>query len=211
MFILSSLKRKIAFKMFQKKWRRRNRHNRTCVKAPFNMDLVHVGKKTYGCIDVHLQNKINKLQIGNYCSIAEHVRFLVSADHQTTRISTFPFRVFCLGHAMEGGSKGDIVVEDDVWIGYGATILSGVHIGQGAVIAAGAVVARDVPPYAIVGGVPAKIIKYRFAPELIEELLNVDFSKLDTDMIRTHEESLYQELTSKEQLDWMPKRSAKKG
>lgn len=70
----------------------------------------------------------------------------------------------------EATSKGDIVVKDDVWIGYGSIILSGVHIGQGAVIAAGSVVSHDVPPYAIVGGVPARLIKYRFSEEMTKKL-----------------------------------------
>lgn len=206
MSVFSFLERKIAYLAFKKKWRRANAHNGTYIKAPFNMELVSVGKETYGCIDVHLDNAVNKLQVGNYCSIAQGVRFLVSADHQTDAISTYPFRVRCLGHAMEGCSKGDIVVEDDVWIGYGATILSGVHIGQGAVIAAGAVVASDVPAYAIAGGVPAKVIRYRFSEELRQALLLVDYSKLDRDSIRTHEKQLYEPLESVEQLAWLPQK-----
>lgn len=80
---------------------------------------------------------------------------------------------------MESGpQKGNIDVEDDVWIGLNATICAGVHIGQGAVIAAGAVVTDNVPPYAIVGGVPAKIIKYRFTKELIQELLQIRRARL---------------------------------
>ncbi len=125
------------------------------------MKLVSVVKNTYGGINVQLSNTKSCLCIGNYCSIAEEVKLLVSADYNTQTISTFPFRVQCLGHEMEAVSRGDIVVDDDVWIGYRATVLSGVHIGQGDVVAAGAVVTKDVPPYAIVGGVPAKIIKYR--------------------------------------------------
>ena len=84
--------------------------------------------------------------------------------------------------------------------------MSGVHIGQGAVVAAGAVVTHDVPPYAIVGGVPAKVIKYRFGPEMIEELLKVDYSKLTEDMVREHIDELYEELKDAGQLAWMPKR-----
>lgn len=103
-------------------------------------------------------------------------------------------------------SKGDIIVDDDVWIGYGATIMSGVHIGQGAVVAAGAVVTKDVPPYAIVGGVPAKVIKYRFEPEMIEELLKVDYSKLTKEDIEKHIDDLYKKLKDPSQLDWMPKK-----
>ena len=91
----------------------------------------------------------------------------------------------------EGVSKGDIHLDDDVWIGYGATILSGVHIGQGAVIAAGAVVTRDVPPYAVAGGVPAKVIEYRFNEEIISFLLTLDYSKLDSKLITEHLDDLY--------------------
>ena len=84
--------------------------------------------------------------------------------------------------------------------------MSGVHIGQGAVVAAGAVVTKDVPPYAIVGGVPAKVIKYRFEPEMIEELLKVDYSKLTKKDIEKHIDDLYTELKDPSQLDWMPKK-----
>lgn len=84
--------------------------------------------------------------------------------------------------------------------------MSGVHIGQGAVVATGVVVTKDVPPYAIVGGVPAKVIKYRFEPEMIEELLKVDYSKLTKKDIEKHIDDLYVELKNLSQLDWMPKK-----
>ena len=105
-----------------------------------------------------------------------------------------------LGESLEGTSKGDIIVADDVWIGYRATILSGVHIGQGAVIAAGAVVTKDVPPYAIVGGVPARVIKYRFPEEMVGELMRIDYSKLTEEMVREHIEDLYSALKDTKQL-----------
>lgn len=188
-------------------WHTHNSHNFTNFVGQFPpVEKVSIGKNTYGNIDVLFSDKDTKLIIGNYCSIANGVKFLPSTDHAMDRISTYPFKAMLLTGELEALSRGDIVVGDDVWIGYGATILSGVHIGQGAVIAAGAVVNKDVPPYAIVGGVPAKIIKYRFAPEMIEELLKIDYSALDMETIRAHEKDLYQKLETAEQLSWLPKK-----
>ena len=169
-------------------------------------DLINVGKNTYGPINALMFNRDSKLIIGNFCSIAPRVSFIVSADHYMNHISSFPFKVKVLGETYEGISKGDIIVDDDVWIGYGATIMSGVHIGQGAVVAAGAVVTKDVPPYAIVGGVPAKVIKYRFELDMIEELLKIDYGKLTKEDIAKHIDDLYTELKDPSQLDWMPKK-----
>lgn len=191
---------------FRKKWRKHNSHNTTIAANLFNLFNVQVGNNTYGALRVVNWNENNILKIGNYCSIAQEVTFILDADHNTNCISTFPFKNKLLGNILEGVSKGDIIVEDDVWIGYRSTILSGVHIGQGAVVAAGAVVSRDVPPYAIVGGVPAKIIKYRFEPEIIEELLKIDYCKLDKNMVESHVNELYETLNSIEQLNWIPRK-----
>lgn len=192
--------------LFRKRWREKNRFNTTIAINLFDIDSVIIGKNTYGGIAVLNYNDFYKLTIGNFCSIATDVMFILDADHYTNHISTFPFKVKLLGEKQEGVSKGDIIVDDDVWIGYGATIMSGVHIGQGAVIAAGAVVTKDVPPYAIVGGVPAKVIKYRFEPEMIEELLKIDYSKLTKEDIEKHIDDLYKDLKDPSQLDWIPKK-----
>ena len=192
--------------LFRKRWRNTNRFNTTIPLNIFDINSVFIGKHTYGGIAVLNYNNYYKLTIGNYCSIATDVMFILDADHYTKHISSFPFKVKMLGEQFEGVSKGDIIVDDDVWIGYGATIMSGVHISQGAVIAAGAVVTKDVPPYAIVGGVPAKVIKYRFEPEMIEKLLKVDYSKLTKEMIEDHIDDLYVDLKDASQLDWMPKK-----
>ncbi|MDY2949120.1 MAG: CatB-related O-acetyltransferase, partial [Lachnospiraceae bacterium] len=108
--------------------------------------------------------------------------------------------------ASEAFGKGNILVDDDVWIGYGVVVMSGVHIGQGAVIAAGAVVTKDVPPYSIVGGVPAKVIKYRFSAEMIKELMRIDYSSLTEELVKEHIKELYNELLDVSQLDWAPKK-----
>ena len=171
--------------------------------VPF--DCIQIGKYTYGELNILRLDDSSNLTIGSLCSIAENVMFLLAADHGISRISTFPFKAKMLKETEnEALSKGDIVVDDDVWIGHGATILSGVHIGQGAVVAAGAVVSKDVPPYAIVGGVPAKIIKYRFDEKMIEQMLKKDFDQITEDMVAEHKEELYKELKSVEQIEWIP-------
>ena len=200
--------RRIKHKVLRN-WKKRNTHNHTKLVPPLvNTDRIHVGNHTYGSISAIISSAEGSLHIGSFCSIADCVTFVVSADHPTENISTFPFKTLCTRETgCEAVSKGDIVVEDDVWLGYGATVLSGVHIGQGAVVAAGSVVTKDVLPYAIVAGVPAKVIKYRFSPELIAELLKVDYSKLDEEQVGGHIQELYDPLTTVEQLAWMPRKS----
>ena len=195
-----------------KKWRQINGHNDTAPVNDFDFDCVKIGKYTYGGICVYNFNSNNTLTIGNYCSIASDVMFILNADHNLQTVSTFPFKAKCLQmDAQEGLSKGDIVVEDDVWIGFRATIMSGVRIGKGAVIAAGAVVTKDVPPYAIVGGVPAHIIKYRYSKELIDCVMKFDFSKLIADEVKEHLELLYQPICNMSPYDvektfeWFPR------
>ena len=108
-----------------------------------------------------------------------------------------------LDMATEALSRGDIIVKDDVWIGENALIMSGVTLGQGCIVAAGAVVTKDVPPYAIVGGVPAKVIRYRFTEAQIEKLIQIDYSKLTDDMIREHIDELYQSVDDNTELSWI--------
>ena len=191
----------------KRKWRKNNPHNYTSMGRMFNPSLVSVGRGTYGQLNVINFSTNYKLTIGNYCSVATEVYFIVCGEHRLDLISTYPFRVRYCGYEFEATSKGDIVIDDDVWLGHGATILSGVHIGQGAVIAAGAVVTKDVPPYAIVGGNPAYIIKYRFDKEKIDELMKVDYSKISEEMIRDNQNELYKEFTNLEQIDWMPRKN----
>jgi virginiamycin A acetyltransferase len=120
----------------------------------------------------------DKLRIGKFCMIASDVIFIMNgANHLSDAISTYPFAIFGedWSQAMEGKqypTKGDTVVGNDVWIGYGATIMPGVHIGDGAIIATKSIITKDVAPYSIVGGNPAKLIRKRFSEKDINTLLD---------------------------------------
>lgn len=129
-----------------------------------------------------------RLLIGKFVQIAHGACFITSsANHPMGGFSTYPFAVFdpdtMTAYADEVAAHGDTTVGHDVWVGYKAMILPGVTIGHGAIIAAGAVVSRDVPPYAIVGGNPAKIIRMRFAAETIAALLAVAWWDWDIERI----------------------------
>jgi virginiamycin A acetyltransferase len=119
----------------------------------------------------------DKLIIGKFCMIASDVKFIMNgANHFTDSMSSYPFAIFGNGweNAMEGKSypqKGNIDIGNDVWIGYNATIMAGVNIGDGAIIAANSTITRDVEPYTIVGGNPAKKIRKRFSEDVIIKLL----------------------------------------
>lgn len=123
----------------------------------------------------------DKLKIGRYCSLACGSKFLfTSGNHALASLSTYTFPIFYEEWGLDAkdicgawDNKGDIFVGNDVWIGFEAVILSGVTIGDGAIIGARAVVTKDVPPYTIVGGVPAKTIRKRFDDRTIEKLLSL--------------------------------------
>jgi len=122
----------------------------------------------------------DKLLIGKFCAIAKDVKFIMNgANHKISGFSTYPFQIF--GHGWEKVTpkegdlpyKGDTEIGNDVWIGYEATIMPGIKVGSGAIIASKSVVTADVPAYSVVGGNPAKIIKYRFDERTIGELLEI--------------------------------------
>lgn len=181
---------------FRQEWRKKNSHNLTVVNRLFPIDKVDVGKHSYGDLNVFWWGSLNeKLIIGNYCSIASYVQFILGGNHEYQNFSTFPFHVWFQNQNVEAYSNGPIVIDDDVWIGQSSIIMSGVHIGQGAIVATGAVVTKDVPPYAIVGGNPARIIKYRFNDDLIKELLTINFANLTEKFFLQHSSELSQPLT----------------
>ena len=134
----------------------------------------------------------DKLKIGKFCSIACGAKFLfTSANHTLKSLSTYPFPIFFEEWGLDGkdicdawDNKGDIVIGNDVWIGYEAVILSGVTIGDGAVIGSRAVVTKDVEPYTIVGGVPEKPIRKRFDEQTIEKLEKIGWWDWSEEQIR---------------------------
>lgn len=145
-------------------------------------DFVH-DPRQFEKNNVLYQYPINgdTLRIGKFCSIACGAKFLfASANHTQTSVSTYPFPIFFEEWDLDIGDvtsawdyKGDIVIGNDVWIGYEAVIMAGVTIGDGAIIGARAVVTKDVPPYTIVGGVPARDIRRRFSDDVIARLLEL--------------------------------------
>jgi len=136
----------------------------------------------------------DRLIIGRFCSIACGAKFLfTSANHTRKSLSTYPFPIFFEEWELDKkdvasawDNKGDIVIGNDVWIGYEAVVLSGVHIGDGAVVGARAVVTKDIPPYTVVGGVPATEIKKRFDEEIIRKLLQIEWWDWPHEKIRQY-------------------------
>lgn len=140
----------------------------------------------------------DKLIIGKFCSIACNARFLFnSANHKMGSLSTYPFPLFFeewdlnMQNVTDSwDNKGDIVVGNDVWIGYEAIIMAGVTIGDGAIIGARSVVTKDVSPYSIVGGVPAKIIRKRFSGQVISLLMQIKWWDWPKDKIKQNIENI---------------------
>ena len=140
-------------------------------------------------VKYHFDFNGDKLIIGKFCMIASGASFIMNgANHLTEAFSTYPFAIFGHGweNAMEGKSypqKGDLHIGNDVWIGHNATIMAGVTVGDGAIIATNATVTKDVPPYTIVGGNPAKEIRKRFDEETIALLLELKWWDWDIEKI----------------------------
>lgn len=197
---MSFLRRLLHKKKIEKIWNKKNKENFSSINligcSIDKLQQVYVGKKTYGCINLIAFDKIHELHIGSYCSIAPNVSFILSGDHYMNHFSTYPFYNKIIDGRDEAISKGNIVISDDVWIGMNSTILSGVTVGKGAIIAACSVVTKSVPPYAIVAGNPAKIIKYRFTNDVIEKLLGIDISTIKEKKIVNNIDFLYKDVNS---------------
>lgn len=204
------VKNKIKLLLLKVLWKKKYPYSSP--KTYFNPNLVHMKKWSYGELNITTFNNKSHLYIGSFVSIAQNVHFLMDVEHNIKTLSQYPFKAKMLGMGDEADSKGDIFIDDDVWIGYGATILSGVHISRGAVVAAGAIVTSDVPSYAVVGGIPAKVIKYRFSHDIIEYLKTLDYESLDNKLVKEHLNDLYTEIDGMELeeiqklFSWFPKK-----
>lgn len=139
----------------------------------------------------------DKLVIGKFCALATGVKFIMNgANHQMSGFSTYPFNIFGSGWERvtpkpeELPFKGDTVIGNDVWIGYEAVIMPGVKIADGAIIAAKSVVVKDIPPYAVVGGNPASLLRQRFPDEIINALLEIAWWNWDIEKITRNLEKI---------------------
>lgn len=136
-----------------------------------------IGRASYGDLVVRSWKEGATLQVGAFCSFAAGVKIFLGGEHRTDWVTTFPFPALWkeqAGHIPgHPKTRGDVIIGNDVWIGAEAVIMSGVRIGDGAVVGARAVVTRDVPPYAIVAGNPAVLIRLRFAEPVIERLREI--------------------------------------
>jgi virginiamycin A acetyltransferase len=184
-------------------------HPRVCfLKAVVDAPNIEIGDYTYyddpvephrfaeKCVLYHFDFIGDRLVIGRFCAIAMGVRFIMNgANHATSGLSTYPFQIFGNGWekgfdaaAMGEASRGDTIVGSDVWIGMEALILPGTRIGDGAIVGAQAVVSGDVPPYAVVVGNPAKIVRRRFDDATIERLLRLRWWDWSAEKITRHVE-----------------------
>jgi acetyltransferase-like isoleucine patch superfamily enzyme len=148
-----------------------------------------IGDCTYGKPIVLFENAETNLTIGKYCSIADNVTIFLGGNHRLDWLSTYPFNVLKLKYPLAKNiighpeTKGDVIIGNDVWIGNGVTILSGVTIGDGAVLAAKSVITKNVKPYEVWGGNPAKLMKNRFNKETTIKLLELKWWDWDEERV----------------------------
>lgn len=168
-FSLENLIKKLDFKFFRAP-RLMNKN-----KEYKNYDI---GDWSYGWPSIIDWEDGTKLKIGKFCSIADGATILLGGEHRTDLITTYPFSEMWSGTGTikeNIKNKGDIIIGNDVWIGKNALILSGTTIGDGSIIAAGSIVTKNVAPYSIVAGNPAKEIKKRFDEQTINKLLKIEW------------------------------------
>ena len=177
--MLKRIKRCLLKYFIKLRWRKKNKHNSTNASSIFNIDSVCVGNRSYGDLNILQFDQDAELIIGSNVSIAAEVNFLLGGEHDYKREGKW--------------TNYKTVVEDDVWIGYGSTILTGVKIGKGSVIGAKSVVAKDIPPFSVYVG--NKVIKKRFSPVVVEKIANIDFKNISHKKGDTYEQFCMTQVT----------------
>jgi virginiamycin A acetyltransferase len=149
----------------------------TIIKASDNQPVIEIGRFTYSAgLGIGLADTRSRVRIGNFCSIAEQVIFFLKTDHRPDWLSSYPLNRFPWDSTIPKPSdpyadlRDDITIGSDVWISWGVKVLAGVTVGNGAVLCADAVVTRNVPPYSVVAGNPARVVKRRFDDDVIDYL-----------------------------------------
>jgi acetyltransferase-like isoleucine patch superfamily enzyme len=155
---------------------------------------VEIGKFTFGSPKILSWRRDDKLKIGKFCMFTNDVIILPGGEHDLRRVTAYPL-MDCFHSSKnedaDSSSKGPVIIGNDVWVGAGAIILSGVKIGDGAIVGAGSVVTHDVPPYCIVAGNPARIVRLRFSEDQIERLLKIAWWNWREDKIKANIKYLY--------------------
>jgi acetyltransferase-like isoleucine patch superfamily enzyme len=176
-----------------------------------NNTKVSIGKFTYGSSGLTIKNYDNPdctLSIGNFTSIGANSTILIGGEHSYKNFTTYPFNhprfIEDLGGdgvSWKSKSKGNIVIGNDVWIGFGSTISSGVTIGDGAVIGMCSVIVHDIEPFSVIAGNPAKIIKYRFRKKIRELLLELSWWNLENETIKEISKMLFNEVPDEKKIN----------
>lgn len=145
------------------------------------------GEYTYGKPNIVNFDGVSKLTVGRYCSFSDNISILLGANHKRDCIPTFPLsKIDANASPTETNDKGDVIIGNDVWIGYGATLIGPITIGDGAIIGAGAVVVRDVPAFAVAVGIPAKVVKNRFDDAKIVEIKQMQWWNWDLEKAKAN-------------------------
>ena len=177
------------------RFRKKNKHNDITLLSNYPIDNICVGICSYGKLNIKAYNKKGKIKIGNYCSIADKVEFLIGGEHNYKKISTYPFQSKIYKQDSTHCPNYDIVIDDDVWIGYDCLIMSNSHIGKGSVIGARSIVKGNIPPYSIYIG--NKVYKQRFSDDIMKKISKIDFSKVKHTLSDEYSKYCQNEVTDK--------------